>query len=255
MSANPPLQARAGSNSPEQSVAPEYRALLAYNKKIPTAPIAPGVDIKVADGGKGLLSFTGLRVFLGPNAGAAALSVTGFIKDPEGNTIQSDTAVLGPGANAGANFSLTQLLPEGYSLWVNVTLTAGVYGGDAEILFSLMDFDKLKDFGPVELSMASAEILKSPAGHTVLFGLIQTAVYNTDTAPHDFEVYLSDDEGDTLVGVGTLAAGALDSILPGVPLALNGGNSVKMRITTAIATAGRKVVAMGSVNESNQLNR
>lgn len=250
---NEPLQARAGRNSPLQSVAPEYDGIRAFNKKLPAA-LAPGAAIKIADGGDQLLSYVGAGASLGANAGAAVLSIEAQIRDPDGTVIQSDTQVLGP-AGGPTSFNLTQLLPKGYSLWYVVTLTAGVYGNDAIALYELNKFSQLKSIGPTEIGTSLTKIVEAAPGHADLFNLIQNVIYNTDSINHAYEVYLSTPEGDFLVGGSSgVGPGALQTLLSGNPIALNEGESIKVKLLVPIATAGRAVKVIGFVNETNELD-
>lgn len=251
---NQPLQQRAGRNSPIQVVAPSFESLVGFHKVLP-ASAAPGSDVLLAEGADKLFSVASLSLFMGANAGLAALSVTAQLRDPNGNVVVTTTpALLGPGPNTTASIAFggsLALLPKGYQLWLNVELTAGVYGGDAVCQWSLAEAAYLSPIGPINLSTNLQEITKADAGHAVYSQYI-SQVYNSDGVDHDVEVYLSENNVDVLTAVVPVLAGTLSvNVLAAGAAVLNAGQSIKMKLASAPAP-GTAVVLHALVPESNQ---
>lgn len=251
---NQPLQQRAGRNSPIQNVAPSFESIVGFHKVLP-ASAAPGSAVQLAAGADKLFSVGGLNLFMGANAGLAALSVVGQLRDPGGNVVvATPPGILGPGPNTSTSISFggsLALLPEGYTVWLNVELTAGVYGGDAVASWSLAEAAYLTTFGPIDLSTTLQEIAKADAGHA-LFSQYISQVYNSDSVNHDIEVYLSENNVDVLTAVVTVNAGQMVTNIIGAGSAvLNAGQSVKMKLVAPV-TPGKAVNIYALVPESNQ---
>lgn len=251
---NQPLQQRAGRNSPIQVVAPSFESIVGFHKALP-ASAAPGSAVQLAAGADKLFSVTGINLFMGANAGLAALSVVGQLRDPGGNVVVETTpALLGPGPNTSAAVSFggsLALLPAGYTAWLNVELTAGVYGGDAVAQWSLAEAAYLVPFGPIDLTTTLQEIAKADAGHA-LYSQYISQVYNSDSVNHDIEVYLSENNVDVLTAVVTVNAGELlVNALGAGSAVLNAGRSIKMKLAAPV-TPGKAVNICALVPESNQ---
>ena len=245
---NAQLQARAGRNSPAQSQVPAFDVLTASMLPLTTA-VAPGTTVKVADGDRQRVLGSNFAVRVGPNAGAAEITLTATVRDPNGNVIATDVQNLGPGGDTGVSFNLPNYLPEGYSLWLNSTLTDGVYGNDSRILASFARFYQLLEvLQPLTTSFET--LFEAAPGHAIFYGTGPFFAFNRDTVDHDVEVSVDDGSGDFVTSVVTAPAGDVVSLLtPGV---LATGWKLRARFLTAIATPGRTLGVFGMVTEGNQ---